>query len=311
VVNTEDRALALLARANPMPDTDSLELDADAVTYLATLQQRSSEVTKLETRPVDEDRKSRNRLIAVAATVVVILGAAIVLLTQANEEPPVASDPAPTTLAVPTTEPETTGELSPQLQEALAVATAFTEGRANRDIEVMRDNGIEGHVNGFFVGSLERMPQEFAWLEAVGWTTDIGACEVINPDPEVPTVECAATHSNAISSALGEGPFDGVYRMKLQFAGSEKLGTPIDQTSVTEALDIVFPSNGFVVGTWRPFLAWVEEAHPGATAGMLGTEVGPTEVPMVISQGQQVPLLTDESIDLWRQYSAEFVGGQE
>lgn len=307
-MTTEERAMAVLARANPMPDTESMELDNDAVTYLATLEKRSSEMTKLETRPPEQDNSMRNRLIAVAAAVVVVLGAVIFLLTQANEQQPVVTNPPPTTLVVPTTTPEATEELSPELEEAVAVAMAFTEARRDRDIQAMNANGIEGHINGFVVGSLEAMPDEFAWQEAVGWVMEVQGCEVTNPELNSTTVRCDVVHQNAISQALGEGPDEGAYHMKVMYAGDEKLGVPITETTVTESLQIDFPSSGFTAGTWRPFTAWLEQNHPQDIDSMFAAEQG--SLPVMLSGGERQPSFSPESIELWRQYVAEFVAEQ-
>lgn len=309
-MNTEDRAMAVLARANPMPDTEDLELKTDAVTYLATLEQRSSEVTQLKPRPVEEDKKTRTTLIAVAAAAVVVLGAVVILLTRSNEEPPVATDPPPTTISVPTTVSDTVAELDPQLEEALAVAGAFTQARADHDIQGMEDNAIEGHINGFVAGSLELMPDEFAWQEAVGWTMQVDGCELTIPDVADTRIRCDVTHSDAISEALGVGPYLGSYHMKVQYAGEEKLGVPIEETTVTESLQIDFPASEFTSQTWRPFVTWLEANHPDDVAQMLGAEVGPNEVALMLSVGERRPNLSQESIDLWRQHVNEFVEDQ-
>lgn len=97
----EAQALALLDEVNPVPDTESYELsEADIAVYLATLIERSSEVTQLETRPTEEVGPRRNRLIAVAALLMLIIGTAVFVLTTPGEEAPVA-----TNLPPPTTEP--------------------------------------------------------------------------------------------------------------------------------------------------------------------------------------------------------------
>lgn len=307
-MNTEDRVMAVLARANPMPEYDSQELDTHAVTYLATLEQRSSQVTQLDTRRTEQDNTSRRTLVAIAAAAVLILGTALVLLTRDSEE--VANDPSPTTTVMtPTTAPEATEELSPELEQALAVATAFTEARTVGDIQGMNANGVEGHINGFIVGSLEEMPDEFAWQDAVGWVMEVQGCEVTNPELSRTTIRCDVLHNNTISQALGEGPYEGAYHMKVMYAGDEKLGVPITETTVTESLQIDFPTFQFTVGTWRPFVAWLEENHPQDIDTMLAGEVQ-SEIEMMLTNGERRPSLSQESIDLWRQHLAEFVAQQ-
>lgn len=308
-MNTEDRVMAVLGRANPMPEDDPLELDTDAVTYLATLEQRSSEVTQLDTRPKEQDKFSRWTLIGVAAAAVLILGTALVLMTRDSEEPPVATDPPPSTIVTPTTTPEATEDLSPELQEALAVATAFTEARRDKDIQGMYANGIEGHVNGFIVGSLETMPEEFAWQDAVGWTTEVQDCRITVPDEVRPTIACEVTHQTAISEALGVGPYPGTYYMKIMYAGDEKLGVPITETTVTEALSFEFANPQFTAETWRPFIEWVENTYPDDLDRMLAGEVDPN-LALFLVGGERLPSLSEQSIALWSQYVAEFVAEQ-
>lgn len=305
-MNTEDRVMAVLARANPMPEDDSLELSTDAVTYLATLEQRSSEMTQIDTRPAEVRKPSRSRLVAVAAGVVVVVGAALVLLTR-NDKPPVVTQLTSTTLATPTTIPEATQELSPQLEEALAVATAFNLARADMDIEGMSESGIEGHVNGFFVSSLETIPDEFDWLMAVGWTTEVQGCEITNPDLTGTTVRCDVTHSDALSDALDQGPYEGAYHMRVGYAGDEKLGVTINETTVTESLFMDFPSFQFTSGTWRPFVTWLEDNHPEDVSSMFAGEVQSNDIEFLLRVGERKPSLSEESVALWAQYTAEFV----
>lgn len=109
---TEERLMTLLARANPEPD-EGFEVESTAAAYLATLTERSSEVTQLDTRPEKTSSSSRNRWIAVAATVVAIVGAGVVFLTRTSEEAPVATETPVTTLVVPTTQTPTNTDVVP------------------------------------------------------------------------------------------------------------------------------------------------------------------------------------------------------
>jgi len=205
----------------------------------------------------------------------------------------------------PTTE-QATAELSPRLQEALVVATAFTEARSDRDIEEMSANSIEGFINGLIVLSLEEMPTEFAWQEAVGWTIQVEGCEVTEANEATPTVRCDVTHNNSISRALDVGPYPGSYHLKVLFSGDEMLGKPIASTSVTESHQTEFPILDFTTETWRPFLRWLEEHHPADIDVMLGSAIEPG-VEFMLTAGERIPLLNDESILLWRQRTAEFI----
>ena len=176
------------------------------------------------------------------------------------------------------------------------------EARANGDFDAMADHAVEGHIHGFVVGNLERMPEEFAWQEAVGWTTEVGDCELTLAQLDNTQVECTVTHQNAISQALGQGPFDGSYTMKVMYEGDNKLGVDITETTVTEALFLRFPVSEFVNETWRPFTTWLEATHPADYQTMLGAEIGDNEIFRMLSSGWRLPTTTPESIDLWRQH---------
>ena len=93
---TEERLNTLLAHANPVADVSKIDLiEVGATTYLATLEQRSSEVTQLDTREKDQkaEKTVRQRWL-VAAVVIILAGIALVLVNQ-GDETPVADQPGP------------------------------------------------------------------------------------------------------------------------------------------------------------------------------------------------------------------------
>lgn len=95
----ETEVLALFEEGNPVPDLSDLDSVAlDAAAYLATLEQRSSEVTQLETKqsePTSTKRSMKPWLIA--AGVAAVIGVAIIASTQNNEPAPIVTQPTPTT----------------------------------------------------------------------------------------------------------------------------------------------------------------------------------------------------------------------
>lgn len=109
-MSLEDRVMELYAESNPFPSAESLGLVAEEATeYLASLDARSSEVTRLETRYEEETNRSRSVMPWLAAALLaVVAGVAIILMTN-DSETPVATTPttivesAPTTVATPTT----------------------------------------------------------------------------------------------------------------------------------------------------------------------------------------------------------------
>ena len=110
---TEDRVMTIFVEANPAPDVDALELvEVGSAAYLATLEQRSSEVTQLETqKPPEEDQKRSWTPWLVAAVAILVLGVALIIITQLPAETPPATDPSPTTLVEST--PTTLAEQTP------------------------------------------------------------------------------------------------------------------------------------------------------------------------------------------------------
>jgi hypothetical protein len=95
-VNIETQVLALFEEGNPIPDLDGLEpIEIDAAAYLATLEQRSSQVTQVDTKQKDQEKKKtvRQRWL-VAAVVIILAGIALVLVNQ-GDETPVATQPGP------------------------------------------------------------------------------------------------------------------------------------------------------------------------------------------------------------------------
>ena len=100
MVTIEDRVAALMADANPVPDYEQIELAAKGAAYLATLDQRSSKVAQLDTRPTEQQDQKRQLMPWLAAAVAaVVLGAvALLLVNQGNDDTPPATSPSPSTV---------------------------------------------------------------------------------------------------------------------------------------------------------------------------------------------------------------------
>jgi len=88
-VKTQEHVIGQLAKANPIPDFDTFEVvDLGATSYLNTLEQRSSTMTKLETRPVHKAPRPRGLLTAVVAFVaVLVMGVAVAVIANRTVEP--------------------------------------------------------------------------------------------------------------------------------------------------------------------------------------------------------------------------------
>jgi len=123
-VTIETEVLALFEEGNPVPDLNDLDSVAlDAAAYLATLEQRSSEMTQVETAEETETPKRPLGPWLIAAAAAVVLGVAIVLVTSNTETAPVATIPTATTVvdAAPTTISEQTE--TPTTQPATPTTT--------------------------------------------------------------------------------------------------------------------------------------------------------------------------------------------
>ena len=104
-MNIETQVLALFEEGNPIPDLDGLEpINLDAAAYLATLEQRSSGMTQLDTKQKDQEQKKtvRQRWL-VAAVVIILAGVALILVNQ-GDETPVADQPFGPTSALDVSE---------------------------------------------------------------------------------------------------------------------------------------------------------------------------------------------------------------
>lgn len=99
MVTTEARIAALMDEANPVPDLDIYEVnESDVAAYLATLEQRSKEMTPTDTRPTTEKQSRRPMTLRLAtAFLVVVAGVIAILLSQNDGDAPVATDPTPST----------------------------------------------------------------------------------------------------------------------------------------------------------------------------------------------------------------------
>jgi hypothetical protein len=89
VVSNESHVMALLEEGNPAPGlADDISTDVDAATYLATLEQRISEMTKLETNESQQDTPRQwNRPWVMAAAFVLVIGVGVVMFNQMNPAP--------------------------------------------------------------------------------------------------------------------------------------------------------------------------------------------------------------------------------
>lgn len=138
---TEDRVWAILVESNPLPEESEREtLDVDATSYLATLEQRSSEVTQLDTRRPDSEESGlpiAKILLAVAA--VALVGVGILFATRNSGPPVVTASPSSTTIAQATTTlPEALGTV----ETVEAMIAAYNERNLDALMEFFAEDAV-------------------------------------------------------------------------------------------------------------------------------------------------------------------------
>ena len=86
-MSNDDRVIALVREGNPIPDPNDMDRDhLDAAAYLEILEQRSSDMTQLDTTRKERESRSaaRPRWLA-AAVVTVLIGTAAFLISQTDD----------------------------------------------------------------------------------------------------------------------------------------------------------------------------------------------------------------------------------
>ena len=223
--------------------------------------------------------------------------AAVVSSTTTSEATPASST---TEAAAPIDE----APVDPRVEDALETARTFMQGFADRDLETVTSHAVEGHVFGLIRDSFDQFPEEFAWLDAIGWTITVDGCEITNPEPANTKITCDVSHENAWSRALDVGPYRGEFPMRVMHEGDDYLGTEIQRSTVTTRTYAQFQLSSFLRETWDPFVAWVDDNHPEDLAVMFTPQTFPE---IAILAGQPTPSLTAESIALWRDHTQTFV----
>jgi hypothetical protein len=136
-------------------------------------------------------------------------------------------------------------------------------------------------------GTPEQLRLDFAYNRAVGYKqTMIGPyCAQMGNSESGISLQCAFEMDASGSDEIGLGPYTGNYwRLTVR-----------DGKIVSAERDIAFMTNGFSDHIWEPFAEWVSVEHPDDVLAMYTDE----------SQGMQ--RVTEDSIRLWEQRTAEYV----
>lgn len=284
-------------------------------------------MTQLDTKPVEEEKPKRRRLILVLSTAAAaILIGAVLILTQSEEAPPPATEPTPTTIAevtpttiveqTPTTVPEV---LDPQVEEGLSVATAFIEALIVGDLVAAESQALDSValflVDGGFspgIGPSGEVP----WKDALGWEATLNECIVTSPDPVDTRVTCSITNSTDISRALGVSPYTSLHHYTVMYEGGTYFGQTINDTLVVDDAGDAdtwerVGYEEFKAGAFDPFMAWLEANHLDDLEGVMwyAFSIGVFSPDRWLT-GDFGPDHSPESVELWRQYSEEFIAEQ-
>ncbi len=193
---TEEEATRLLKRADPARADDDAP-DIDALSFLSTLQARSTEVTFIDTEEFsvapDAPRRWQFVGLAAAAAVVAVLVGALLLAGRGdpNEPQTPAATTAPASLE---TDPE-------------EVAMQFLAASDARDAETVRSLVAEDATI-IYTDETLSVDVLLANDEFLGWRYLEPQCEVTSPGPPS-KVTCTFLMQSTVAEAYGMGPFEG------------------------------------------------------------------------------------------------------
>jgi hypothetical protein len=208
---------------------------------------------------------------AAAAIVVLVIGAVGVFAALRSGEESVV-------------EP-TTGTTVVEGADTSAIAESFAQARSDGDVDaVMALLAEDASVDTGPAAAPSDIPAEMRWQQATGLTFTFGRCEPVGvpTDGRNASSSCFVTWTGSVATSLGYGADTFEYAIDV-----------FDDRIVSAAL---VDLGGYQETTWRPFRDWMLQQHPGDMATMYAPD------------GHAV--LTDESIDLWRLRTTEFVEEQ-
>lgn len=223
---TDAEAVVLLKEANPVPDLDSYEVaDGGSPVHLDIFEQRSSEVTRLDTKK-QEEKKNTSKGIQwlTAAVVVAVVGVALLIVGQDDGSQRAASP--------------------------LDIATAFIEARNGYDgaaVAILFAEG--GGISGELASRVDQYPQIADFEQATGWVYRLGTCASQPSATDIVRLDCEYEWENDWTRALGLDPIDG-----------NSLAFRITDGKI-RLLTNTFRLDGFEE-PWNEFMGWVEQNHP-------------------------------------------------
>lgn len=317
-MTTEERVKALFAEANPIPEIDSFFLEEMAgAAYLATIEQRSSEMTQLETKPIDQKKQRRASVMLVMAVVAALLVGAVVILTRTEQTPPPATQVTPSSVAVVETPTTVVEAVDPQVEEGLAIASAFVDALLIGDLAAAETYVGSGTVGMALLdeglNSSVGPAGEVPWKEAMGWEAVFEGCTVTSSNPTTTGVQCSVTNSTAISRALGVAPYTSLHDYTVMYEGGSYFGQAIEDTViVADAGDgdqwqrVGYEE--FKAAAFDPFMTWLGENHRDDLEQVMlhAFSIGVFSPDRWLT-GDHAPNHSQESVALWGQYSEAYI----
>jgi hypothetical protein len=242
----------MFVTANPAPDVDRTD-QVEAASYLATLEQRSSEMTQIETIPETKPPgRNRGPLIA-AAVAAVLLIATIGILLANREEAPVVDQPD----VVPTT-----------IGEGQAVSAVEAVATADSLLEAYSSGGFDAFMGHFT--SAATYQDSFNPPSPVGeaapmlaWYITQGS-QILNP-------QCSVTEEDKTSAVI-ECTTGGTLTATEQAANAIAVPTRVTMTITPDGIETLFFTYGNpdFLGAARAFNAWLDVDHPDILAAYYG-----------------------------------------
>ncbi len=277
-MTTDDRVIAILERANPVPPGELVDVPVGATRYLETAQQQRSEpmaiIDPTPTRISDQPPRRRWPLIAVAASVVAIVVASIALVVATRDDTTVVDEPNPT---VPPTSPgatvpeavETlpTTAATPDPAAAQAVVdeffSAYNAGDTDHVLELLVPDVVLTETYGVGAPAPDSEPEPLsdwarttAWRNG-GWTVVESTCVVAaERRDDGTTISCAYDTVTTLMAAVEADP-----------TPTNALITVVDGAITEFHVAYGIPLFDSVS---TPFVGWMNQYRPDATGWSLG-----------------------------------------
>jgi hypothetical protein len=272
--------MALLAEGNPATEVaEDASTRVPAATYLATLEERSSDMTQLETtKSEQESKRPWTTPWLVAAIAVIVLGVAAVVVNQAGEQ------------GIPLAGADGDPQATEAFEAVEAAYNAFNTG----------DPGwLDIRLRGSFFESQEEKEALLAELVA-SWPYDLAW------DPQIEVSGCVSQGHGQWPNLVDEGvPAPTGYYFNCETTRTEAVfevagvGTPETYHWVVDNGVVVAVTSGEADASETEafvgaFESWLRETHPEVAADIVPLFSDATTVPTVLEYAEEFVAQSDE-----------------